>query len=50
MFKEMEAIIQMWNAKNEVKFPFKTEILAQTCPHYESPLDVIKMAEGVPLK
>lgn len=46
MFKDMEAIITMWNNNNpDVKFPFKTEILAQTCPHYESPLDVIKLAD-----
>jgi len=45
MYSDMGGIIKLWDSQNEVKFPFKPEILAQTCPHYESPLDVIKLAE-----
>lgn len=45
MFADMTGIVKLWDTQNEVKFPFKPEMLAQTCPHYESPLDVIKLAE-----
>jgi hypothetical protein len=47
LFREMTEVITIWNHRNEdLPFPFQPQILAQTCPDYESPLDVIRIAEA----
>lgn len=45
IYKDMSAIVKLWNSQNELKFPFAPEIMAQNCDDFESPLDVIVLAE-----